>query len=70
VYVNTQQFDVRSQRLLARLLREQWGIDATLNRDKSYYRLRISVEGTARLADVIDPYLLDGFRYKLPQVTP
>jgi hypothetical protein len=70
VYLNTQQFDVRSQRLLARLLREQWGIDATLNRDKSYYRLRISVEGTARLADVIDPHLLDGFRYKLPQVTP
>jgi hypothetical protein len=70
VYLNTQQFDWPSQRVLLRLLAEQWGIDATLNRDKTYHRVRISVSGTVRLASVIEPHLLPELRYKLPQVTP
>ena len=70
VYLNTQQFDEQSQRVLLRLLHGQWGIEATLNRDKSYFRIRVSVQGTARLAKLIDPYLLPALRYKLPQVTP
>jgi len=70
VYLNTQQYDETSQRTLLRLLREQWGIEGTLNRDKSYYRVRISVVATRRLAKLIEPYLLPELRYKLPQVTP
>jgi hypothetical protein len=35
VYLNTQQFDRTSQERLLRLLREQWGVEGTLNRDKS-----------------------------------
>jgi LAGLIDADG DNA endonuclease family len=70
VYLNTQQYDETSQRRLLRLLYEQWGIDATLNRDKSYYRVRISVQGTQRLASLIEPHLLPELRYKLPHVTP
>ena len=70
MYLNTQQYDETSQRTLLRLLLEQWGIRATLNRDKSYYRIRISVEGTKKLAALIKPYLLPELRYKLPHVTP
>jgi hypothetical protein len=70
VYLNTQQFDERSQNALLRMLREQWGLDGTLNRDKTYHRIRISVDGTKRLATIIEPYLLSELRYKLPQVTP
>jgi hypothetical protein len=70
VYLNTQQFTEASQRALLGLLREQWGIEGALNRDKSYHRIRLSVHGTARLAGLIEPYLLDELRYKLPQVTP
>ena len=70
VYLNTQQFDGRSQRVLLGLLRDQWGFEATLNRDKSYHRIRLSVASTRRLGRAIDPYLLPEFRYKLPQVTP
>ena len=70
VYLNTQQFDRQSQELLLRLLREQWRIEGALNRDKSYHRIRISVGGTVRLAEVIEPYLLPQLRYKLPRVTP
>jgi hypothetical protein len=67
VYLNTQQFDLEGQRLLLRLLREQWGIAGTLNRDKRYYRIRLSVDGTRQFAGVVGPHLLDEFRYKLPQ---
>ncbi len=70
VYLNTQQFDRESQQRLLDLLWQQWGIEASLNRDKTYYRIRLSVAGTDRLRRVIDPWLLPDFRYKLPQVTP
>jgi hypothetical protein len=70
VYLNTQQFDEASQRLLVELLRRQWNIAATLNRDKSYYRIRISVDGTRRFSEIVAPYLLPELEYKLPQVTP
>jgi hypothetical protein len=70
VYLNTQKFNEESQKRLLVLLSEQWGIAATLNRDKTYYRIRVSVEGTTRLASVIEPHLLPELRYKLPQVTP
>ena len=70
VYLNTQQFDEQSQQVMLELLREQWGLEATLNRDKSYHRIRISVAATRRLAQLIEPYLLPELRYKLPQVTP
>ena len=51
-------------------MKRQWGLDGSLNRDKSHHRIRISVAGTRRLAKVIEPYLLPELRYKLPQVTP
>ena len=69
-YLNTQQFDEQNQRLMLDLLSEQWGLEATLNRDKSYHRIRLSVAATKRLARLIEPFLLPELRYKLPQVTP
>jgi hypothetical protein len=69
VYLNTQQFDKESQLRLIGLLRE-WDIDATLNKDKCYFRIRISVSGTERLRGLIEDLLLSEFKYKLPQVTP
>ena len=70
VYLNTQQFDESSQYTLLQLLYDQWRIEGALNRDKSYYRIRLSVTGTRRLAEIIDSHLLPEFRYKLPGVTP
>jgi LAGLIDADG DNA endonuclease family len=70
VYLNTQQFDLDSQYALLQSLYDQWGVEAALNRDKTYHRIRLSVSGTRVLAQVIEPHLLTEFRYKLPQVTP
>src|SRR6266511_4800487 len=64
-YLNTQQYDRASQQRLLRFLRDQWGIGGTLNRDKSYYRVRLSVEGTRKFARLVEQHLLSELRYKL-----
>ena len=69
VYLNTQQFDLDSQLRLLEALRNQFGIRGTLNRDRSYNRIRISVSGTARLRELVWPLVRPELRYKLPQVT-
>lgn len=66
VYFNTQQFDAVSQQRLLKMLKEQWDIDATLNRDKTYYRIRVAVRSVARLREIIGPHLLPQLAYKLP----
>lgn len=70
VYLNTQQFGDDDQKRLLGLLSEHWGIRGSLNRDKTYHRIRLSVEGTQRFGQLIEPTLLPEFRYKLPHVTP
>jgi hypothetical protein len=70
VYLNTQQFDLTDQIRLVSMLKSQWSIDATLNRDKQYQRIRVSVKGTRRFRQIIRDYVRPEFRYKLPQVTP
>jgi recombination protein RecA len=66
VYLNTQQFDVASQERLKAQLLNQFGIRVTLNRDKTYYRLRMAVESVPRFRGLIEPHLLKEFAYKLP----
>ena len=70
VYLNTQQSDQASQLVMLRALRDQFGIEGTLNSDRCYTRIRISVAGTARLADVVWLFVRPELRYKLPQVAP
>jgi recombination protein RecA len=70
VYLNTQQFTGGAQEALLGMLRDQWSINGTLNKDKGYYRIRISVAGTAKLVELIEPYVIPELSYKLPQVTP
>jgi recombination protein RecA len=66
IYLNTQQFDLGSQSRLLDMLLEQWRIDATLNRDKSYRRIRVAVSSMERFKRIVEPYLRAEFRYKLP----
>jgi hypothetical protein len=52
------------------MLKEQFAIDSTLNRDKHYYRLRISVSSVSRFRGVVGEYTLEQFAYKFPEMTP
>ena len=66
VYLNTQKFSVVEQNTLALLLKQQFNIRATLNKDKQYYRLRIAVSSVGEFIELIKPYLLPMFCYKTP----
>ena len=66
IYLNTQKFSTVEQTKLLSLLRQQFDIKATLNKDKKYYRLRIAVSSVGKFIEIIRPYLLPMFRYKTP----
>ena len=66
IYLNTQKFNVTEQQNLASLLRQQFNIKTSLNKDKKYYRLRIAVSSVSKFLEIIKPYLLPMFCYKTP----
>jgi len=66
IYLNTQKFNINEQYQLASLLKQQFDIQASLNKDKKYYRLRIAVSSVGKFLNVIRPYLLPMFCYKTP----
>lgn len=66
IYLNTQQFSLEEQKLLQKMLKEQWEIETTLNKDKHYWRIRIRAGSIKKFVSLIKPYLLPTFYYKLP----
>ena len=64
-YLNAQGFDYPSQEKLVRMLKEQYGIKSSLNRDKIYYRIRIRTESAGTLRELINPYVIPTMKYKL-----
>lgn len=65
LYLNTQQFDSDSQQRLIGQLFNQWKIEATLNKDKIYHRIRIKTSSTPSFKKIIQPFVLPMFYYKL-----
>ncbi|MBI2075416.1 MAG: hypothetical protein HYT82_01975 [Candidatus Harrisonbacteria bacterium] len=64
VYLNTQQFSVEDQEKLVRALREL-NLEATLNKDKTYYRLRFLKSSLARLREMLGDIIVPSMRYKI-----
>jgi hypothetical protein len=64
-YLNTQQFSKDEQEFLIDLLKTSFSIQATLNRDKEYFRIRISSSSGDQLRAAIDTHIRPCFRYKL-----
>ena len=64
-YLNTQKFGLESQMILIKAL-DKIGIKSALNKDKKYYRIRITTEGTKILSGLIKQYILKELMYKLP----
>ena len=64
-YLNTQRFSRETQLRLIRILKEQFGIKSSLNKDKIYYRLRIYQESAEKFIKIIKKYLIPSMRYKL-----
>lgn len=64
-YFNTQQFTVPEQQFLQELLLKTFGLKSALNRDKQYFRIRVSTESSLKMSKFIEPYVVPCMRYKL-----
>jgi hypothetical protein len=64
-YLNTQQFSVAEQQYLQGLLFKTFGLVSSLNRDKHYFRIRITTESSIKLRKLVEPYIVECLKYKL-----
>ncbi|MDD2934879.1 MAG: hypothetical protein PHX25_00190 [Candidatus Pacebacteria bacterium] len=64
VYLNTQQFSMKEQKILLHSLRKM-GLKARLNKDKKYYRIRFLKESIEKLNSIIEPHIIPSMKYKL-----
>ena len=64
VYLNTQQFAIVDQLRLVKQLRLM-GFDASLNKDKHYYRIRFAKDSVKRFNLKIQNHIIPSMRYKL-----
>ena len=64
VYLNTQQFDLIDQEKCRALL-QQLEIETTLNKDKTYWRIRIRKSSIVRFFSIISSYIIPSMKYKL-----
>ena len=64
VYLNTQQFGLEDQKRCMALLRE-FEIDASLNRDRHYWRIRITKSSLPRFWQLVARHIVPSMSYKL-----
>ena len=63
--INTQSFSQEENGTIISILKAKLGINATLNRDKNRFRLRISANSMSSVRQLVAPYILPSMRYKL-----
>ena len=64
-YLNTQSFSYLLQKKLIQILKKQYKIESSLNRDKQYYRIRIKKDSAKRFRKLIYNYIIPSMRYKI-----
>ncbi len=68
IYLNTQQFTKNEQCQLINILKRDFNIDSTLNKDKVYFRIRIRTGSIQKFINLVQQFVLEEFKYKLPSV--
>jgi hypothetical protein len=63
-YLNTQQYSIDDQNILLKKL-NRLGIDARLNKDKSYQRIRLLSKSISRLRELIEDKIIPSMKYKI-----
>ena len=64
VYLNTQQFRVEDQARILTMLQEV-GLEASLNKHKTYWRVRFKKSSIPLLIEKIQPYMVSSMYYKI-----
>ena len=69
IYISTNGFSLQENETLANMLRDRFGIEATIGDKETYkgYTLILDVKNTERFCSLIAPYVCDSMKYKLPK---
>lgn len=63
-YLNTQKFSIQDQEKLIEKL-NQIGLEARLNKDKNYFRIRFLTQSIPKLKELMEKYIVSSMHYKL-----
>lgn len=63
--INSQSFTYEEHKFLCDLLRNEFGLKANINKDRTYFRIRFHKESMAKLIEIVKPYILPSLFYKL-----
>lgn len=66
IYLNTQKFTLYQQKFLMNFLYKKWGIESFLNKDKKYWRIRVTNHSTKIFVNLVKKYIISPMIYKLP----
>lgn len=64
--INSHSFSLEENKFLQKILSAKLGIKSTLNKDKSYNRIRVKAESMDLFEKLIKPYIIPSMLYKLP----
>lgn len=69
IHISTNGFSLQENETLANMLRDRFGIEATIGNKETYkgYTLILDVKNTERFCSLIAPYVCDSMKYKLPK---
>lgn len=64
-YLNTQQFTLPEQKYLVSVIMRDLNLEAKIDRDKQYYRIRFPVSSSKKLTKLLSPHIIPTIKYKL-----
>lgn len=63
--LNSQSFDYKEHEFFCDLFRNKFGLNASINKDRTYFRIRFHKESMPKLIEIVRPYVLPSLFYKL-----
>lgn len=63
--INSQSFSYSDHEIICRLLRDRFGLEANMNKDRTYFRIRFYKKSMPKLIKIVRPYILPSLFYKL-----
>ena len=63
--INSQSFSYQEHEFLCDLLRKKFGLEANINKDRKYFRIRFYQRNMDNLIHITKPYILPSMTYKL-----
>ena len=66
--LNTQNFSFSEQKILQKSLKEKFNLEATINKDRNKWRLRIKKEDFNRFRSLVEDYIIPSMKYKIVPV--